>query len=668
MKAFIFLASVLTALPLSAKSITDTTQVFHLGEVTVFEHQRNFKVNQVNSDFMKSADIQRVSEALNWVPGLIMQEVGGRSEAGFMLRGFSSNDVPIYIDGVPLTAPYDGTVDLYRLSAGMLSKIDVSKSASSLLLGGNTMGPSINLISRQPQKLLEIHFDVNTLWHSNLNVGGRWNKWFAQLDLSYANVGNFRLPHSYPTDSKYLDGHKRLNSKTRDFDLNTKVGYVPNATDEYVVGYTLVRAKKHIPPYLGENGKVQFRIYPDWDKDELYFHSTTRVAPKLTLKSRLWYDTFKNTLDSYDDFTYSTQEGKQGWTSIYDDYALGANVNLVWATTDNNDLKFGGNYKYDVHRSHNVGEPTAKISEGIYSFVVEDEAKLNPQMSLTASLGWFARQGYKIEEYNKKTGISEMPNSHDGNINALAAFDYHPSANQHFRFSLSTASLFARLKDRYSYKLGKTIPNPDLGTENAINLDLAYEGRWNNLTWQAGAFYNFINDIENLKYSTNTWNALLDIQCHYDTAPANPILASKGNDTGLPTITVIGNPYCRPCAEIHRRVSKLREYGFLIMYIFTAFSQSLLSANDRILGACNDKSVDETWGIISQWYESFLSEDISHSSLQNMEKKELLSARKSSIRQMSWVKNNHINGTPTLLVDGRNIPTGYELEDLMLIY
>lgn len=174
--------------------------------------------------------------------------------------------------------------------------------------------------------------------------------------------------------------------------------------------------------------------------------------------------------------------------------------------------------------------------------------------------------------------------------------------------------------------------------------------------------------LENLKYSTNTWNALLDIQCHYDTAPANPILASKGNDTGLPTITVIGNPYCRPCAEIHRRVSKLREYGFPIMYIFTAFSQSLLSANDRILGACNDKSVDETWGIISQWYESFLSEDISHSSLQNMEKKELLSARKSSIRQMSWVKNNHINGTPTLLVDGRNIPTGYELEDLMLIY
>ena len=470
----LLLATVVASLPLTATPLMDTAQVFHLGEVKVFEHQRTFKANQVSDDFIKSADIQRVSEALNWVPGLIVQEAGGRSEAGFMLRGISSADVPIYIDGVPMTAPYDGTVDLYRLPAGMLSKIDVNKSASSLLLGGNTLGPSINLISRQPQKPLELHFDVNTLWHSNLNVGGRWGQWFAQVDMGYANVSNFRLPHSYPTDSPYLDGHKRLNSRTRDVNLNAKVGFVPNATDEYVVGYTLVRAEKHIPPYLGENGKAQFRIYPEWNKDEVYFHSMTRLTPTLTLKSRLWYDTFKNTLDSYDDFTYSTQQGKQGWTSIYNDYALGANANL---------------------RSHNVGEPVAHISEGIYSFVVEDEARLNRQLSLTASIGWFGRQGYKVEEYNSKTGISDLPNSHDSNINALAALDYHPSANQHLRFTMSRSSLFARMKDRYSYKLGKAIPNPDLGTQNAINLDIAYEGRWHNLSWQAGAFYNFINDI-----------------------------------------------------------------------------------------------------------------------------------------------------------------------------
>lgn len=150
----LLLSAVVAALPLTFQPPTDTTHVFHLGEVMVFDRQKTFKDNQVNADFMKSSDIQRVSEALNWVPGLIVQETGGRSEAGFMLRGISSADVPIYIDGVPMTAPYDGTVDLYRLPAGMLSRIDVSKSASSLLLGGNTLGPSVNLVTRQPQKPL----------------------------------------------------------------------------------------------------------------------------------------------------------------------------------------------------------------------------------------------------------------------------------------------------------------------------------------------------------------------------------------------------------------------------------------------------------------------------------------------------------------------------------
>lgn len=100
------------------------------------------------------------------------------------------------------------------------------------------------------------------------------------------------------------------------------------------------------------------------------------------------------------------------------------------------------NYKYDVHRSHNVGEPVAHISEGIYSFVAEDEARLTRQLSLTASVGWFGRQGYKVEEYNSKTGISDLPNSHDSNINALAALDYHllPTSTSGSRLAVHRSS------------------------------------------------------------------------------------------------------------------------------------------------------------------------------------------------------------------------------------
>lgn len=303
----------------AANELSDTTHVFKLGEVNVFGSKYQFKDNTVNSTFIKNADLFRASEALSWVPGVTITEASGRGEAGFMLRGMSSDLIPIYIDGVPMTAAYDGTIDLYRIGVGSVSKIEVSKAASSLLLGGNTFGPTVNLISRKPIKPLEIHFDGNTLWRSNLNIGGRWGKWYAQADFGYSYQPDYKIPDASlyrvtdksgaVSDNPYLDGKTRLHTHTHDFNMNVKAGYTPNATDEYVVGYSMIRSSKDIPPTLGL-GMTRFWSYTDWNKDELYFHSTTNLSNAVKLNSRLWYDKFDNTLDAYDDFTYSTQTKK----------------------------------------------------------------------------------------------------------------------------------------------------------------------------------------------------------------------------------------------------------------------------------------------------------------------------------------------------------------------
>ncbi len=50
----LLLATVVASLPLTAAPLMDTTQVFHLGEVTVFERQPAFKSNQVSEDFTKT--------------------------------------------------------------------------------------------------------------------------------------------------------------------------------------------------------------------------------------------------------------------------------------------------------------------------------------------------------------------------------------------------------------------------------------------------------------------------------------------------------------------------------------------------------------------------------------------------------------------------------------
>jgi|LAHS01.1.fsa_nt_gb iron complex outermembrane receptor protein len=479
----------------SARQPADTTRVFSLGEVTKFGNRYNFTADEVHAGFIRSADLHRASDALAWVPGLIVQESSARAESNFVLRGIAGNAIPVYIDGVPLTAAYDGIVDLYRLPLGFLSKVDVSRSASSLLLGGNTLGPSVNFVSRRPVKPYEVHFDLNTLWHSNLNLGGRWGKWYAQADVSWAHEANFHLPDGYHGRSQYLDGGRRLHSSSADFSLSVKGGYVPHSTDEYVVGYNMIRASKEVPPYLGKVGRARFWKYTDWDKDQLFFHSRTMLTSTLMLTGKVWYDRFYNVLASYDDETYSTQTGKQGFNSTYDDYTLGAGIGLKWATSAANDLTFGLNYKNDVHRQHDDDDPTARMSEGMASVVVEDTWRLSQRLALSGSLGWSAHKGYTIEEYSVKTGLTGLPKSSDNDLNALLSIDYRPGRMNHLCFTASRESHFATLKDRYSYKKGKALPNPDLKTENAWTLSADYEGRWRGFSWSASAYYFFINDM-----------------------------------------------------------------------------------------------------------------------------------------------------------------------------
>ncbi len=62
--------------------------------------------------------------------------------------------------------------------------------------------------------------------------------------------------------------------------------------------------------------------------------------------------------------------------------------------------------------------------------------------------------------------------------------------------SVARKTRFATIKDRYSYRMGQAIPNPDLGAEAAVNFDLSYSGKIaDKLSLQASVFNSNINDI-----------------------------------------------------------------------------------------------------------------------------------------------------------------------------
>ena len=104
---------------------------------------------------------------------------------------------------------------------------------------------------------------------------------------------------------------------------------MPNASDEYAVGYVRQRGEKGNPVYTGTStarNATRYWRWPYWDKDSVYVLTSTRLDAGNVLKTRLYHDTYKNGLDMYRNASYAVHDP----TSSYKDMSLGLSV--TWET------------------------------------------------------------------------------------------------------------------------------------------------------------------------------------------------------------------------------------------------------------------------------------------------------------------------------------------------
>lgn len=240
-------------------------QVFTLGEVQVNgsplqEVAPGSAV--VDLEEMRLHDRETVGTALDLLPGVNISKVGARNEQMAYVRGFDLRQVPVFVDGIPVYVPYDGYVDLGRFNTFDLSRIEVSKGFSSLAYGPNTLGGAINLVSRRPTKAFEGEvgggFTLTNKGEGNgyrayANVGSNQGSWYFQASASYLDQEYFRLPDSF-SRAPGEDGGDRNNSYNRDGKVNLKLGFTPNATDEYSINYINQHGVKGTPPLCRHGG------------------------------------------------------------------------------------------------------------------------------------------------------------------------------------------------------------------------------------------------------------------------------------------------------------------------------------------------------------------------------------------------------------------------------
>jgi iron complex outermembrane receptor protein len=483
-----------------------TSNVFILGEVIVTNHQNKDTLNRVTTKTMESQNKMDVSRALNMLPGITLTASGPRNESMVSVRGFDLRQVPVYMDGIPVYVPYDGYVDLARFTTFDLAAIDVSKGFSSVLYGPNSLGGAINLVSRKPSKKLEYDGSLGMInengYKGNINIGSKVGKFYFQGGFSYLDRNSFRMSSNFiPTANE--NGDQRDNSYRTDQKISFKVGWTPTEKSEYAIGYINQQGEKGNPVYTGNDPlntlllKPRFWQWPNWDKESFYFISNSNFDDKNSFKTRLYFDRFKNTLDSYDDATYSAQTKPYAFESIYNDYTYGGNLEYNTKFIPKNDLKVAFQFKEDVHRENNLGEPVRHFIDNTVLIGIEDIYKVSSKFTVIPGVSYNIRKNTEAEDYNSTTKvISDFPSADASDaFNAQIGFFYHLNEDQKLGATISQKTRFATIKDRYSYRMGTAIPNPDLKPEKAINYELNYTANlFHKITFQTALFYSSLTD------------------------------------------------------------------------------------------------------------------------------------------------------------------------------
>lgn len=172
-------ASVLIASPLGAQqsdsTLRDSVRVFDPVVVTAARRDER-RSNAVVATKVVTRDDIRAAAATN-IATVLTQQLGLQTASGspagtqVLIQGLGDQRVLVLLDGQPVAGRVGGVLDLSRLPASIVERIEVIKGPQSVLYGTDAMGGVINVITRRPSRSAEASVIAGS--HNRLDVSTR---------------------------------------------------------------------------------------------------------------------------------------------------------------------------------------------------------------------------------------------------------------------------------------------------------------------------------------------------------------------------------------------------------------------------------------------------------------------------------------------------------------
>ncbi|PXY02098.1 hypothetical protein DF185_05490 [Marinifilum breve] len=457
------------------------------------------------------------------VPGIEM----GRHGYGpsMKVQGLDPQYTLILIDGERMAGETGGNVDYSRLNAANIERIEILRGASSALYGSNAMGGVINIITKKPQKKLDVsvslryaeknqkNYDKNKTFptvyerdffknqdklnlNGNINLGFRHKNFYCHTFVNYKSYDGYHIEDKERLEKKfvYIDTSTYYN-----FGSSTISGF-QNYTIKQKFGYTDDKWDVQIFGNYYEHEDFPVALFD-------YRYDTTSVDKAVVEYAYNWkHDKFKNyTIGGYVNYNVSNNKKIRlsHNTDVYDKFDVfeksGTEVHNYRNTVNNTKFNYtlrlkkhnlftGVENLYEILETDmfNADESMEEKTTNDVVLILQDEIQLSQKLQAVVGV----RGGYHTTfDFHASPSVTFKYNINPFNIRLNYAMGYRAPTLKELFMDWSHMGMF------------QIVGNSDLKpeTSNYFSFSLDFLNKKKNLNVTVITSYNDIKDkIDNL--------------------------------------------------------------------------------------------------------------------------------------------------------------------------
>ena len=481
---------------------SDSVLPFFLGEVVVSggedEEPPPGTTDSLDPQAIEATSAVTVAEALQWLPGVSMS-TGARNEQKIWVRGYQQSDVLVLVDGIPMSDPYYGELDLGQLPVFDVASISVTRGAASPLYGTNGLGGVINVVTLQggstPGVSGRFRLTDNRTYLAHASTGGSAGtiNWYVGAGLESSD--GWDLSNDFEA-TPFQDRGRRVNSDFERASLLTRIGWRPDSRSTLYASIRLIDAEKGIPFHTTEPaGFVKFSRFPEWRQATVGLGYERRFSSGAELRGQLYGMGFENTLDVFADPELETIQLESTFSDrVYGGYVIGQ-----WQPGSANWLSASLHFRQDRHSKterypDGSTDPNERYLARTSSVAVEDRWRIGVRTSLVGSL---AAEWLRVEEARtlRPMGASEdlVDDPLTGDTLVSPQLELRTDLGQNWSASAAVyrRGQFPTMRQLY----GTHPPNPALRPQQTTGIDLGVEWTGPRMTVRGNLFTDHVQDF-----------------------------------------------------------------------------------------------------------------------------------------------------------------------------